>query len=444
MSENLAELTVSELATGLKQTIEAQFSYVKIRGEISGFKRHSSGHLYFSLKDDKALINAIMWRGTTSRLNFSPEDGLEVLATGKVTTYMGRSQYQIVVDNMQPAGVGALMALLEKRKAQFAAEGLFAQERKKPLPFLPKVIAILTSETGAVIRDILHRLQDRYMPHILLLPIAVQGELAAKQLAYGIKLFNKIDDTSNLPKPDLIIVARGGGSIEDLWSFNEEIVVRSIAASEIPVISAVGHETDFTLCDFVADLRAPTPTAAAEMAVPIKQDLLVNLNMIEARLLQALKITLDRSKDRLQKIDLPPLDRLLSEARQKFDFLAERLPIALQNIVALKKSSLQEKISLLRAEPLKQKVLYLQKELNYTIKQQEQTVISYLKDRKNTIITLDRMLEATSYKSILKRGFIAAKTHSGEYITQKPDHLDNKTPFILEFHDGSIEVVKNG
>lgn len=440
MSDNLIELSISDLANGLKQAIETQFSYVKLRGEISGFKRHGSGHLYFSLKDDKALINAIMWRGTTSRLNFAPEDGIEVIATGKVTTYPGRSQYQIVVDNMQPAGIGALMALLEKRKKQFESEGLFAQDRKQKLPFLPQVIAILTSETGAVIRDILHRLGDRYMPHVLLLPIAVQGELSAKQIAYGVRLFNRIDEKFSLPKPDLIIVARGGGSIEDLWSFNEEIVVRSIAESEIPIISAVGHETDFTLCDFVADLRAPTPTAAAEMAVPVKKDLMLHLEQLEARLLQALGSNVCAAREKIDKITLPPLDRLLSEPRQKYDFLIERLPMALKNIVALKKSYFHQKSSALRPEPLKQTVHALKKEIDYLHKQQTNSIKSFLREHHSTLNGTDRMLEIMSYKSVLKRGFVAVKDHQGRYMMQKPENSAQKLPMTLEFHDGMFKV----
>lgn len=440
MTSNLIELSVSDLAESLKKTIEEQFSYVKIRGEISGFKRHSSGHLYFSLKDDGALINAIMWKGTTSRLSFSPEDGLEVIATGKVTTYAGRSQYQIIVDNMSPAGVGALMALLEKRKAQFIAEGLFDTNRKKKIPFLPKVIAILTSETGAVIHDIIHRLSDRYMPHVLLLPIAVQGDLSAKQVAYGVKLFNSFTHSSVIPRPDVIIIARGGGSIEDLWSFNEEIVVRAISNSDIPVISAVGHETDFTLCDFVADLRAPTPTAAAEMTVPIKRDLLAYLTTLEARLLQALHNNMTVLKGNINAINLPNLDRILATPRQKYDFLADKLPIALKNIVTLKRSYFFEKSSTLSPIPLKRNVQALTKEITYYAKQQQDYMQNFITDKHSNLETMGRMLEIMSYKAVLKRGFVAVKDNHGHYLTQKPTEFDKNRAMTLEFFDGDIQV----
>jgi len=436
--QNLTEFSVSDLSQQLKKTIEDTFSYVKIRGEISGFKRHSSGHLYFSLKDDKAVMNAIMWKGTTSRLNFAPEDGLEVLATGKVTTFAGRSQYQIIVDNMDPAGTGALMALLEKRKAQFTAEGLFDPSRKKKLPYLPKVIAILTSETGAVIRDILHRLKDRYMPHVLLLPIAVQGDLSAKQVSYGIRLFNKIDQAHQLPRPDIIIVARGGGSIEDLWSFNEEIVVRAIAASDIPVISAVGHETDFTLCDFVADLRAPTPTAAAEMAVPVKNDLLLHLSNLEIRLLQALQKNISQTKQAFHKIRLPQTDRLMAAPRQKFDYLQQRLPKSLKHIMELKKSRFQQKSDALRPDSLKNKVSLLKRDLNYLLKQKQDYIKNKMHQEQKSISSLDRMLEVLCYKSVLKRGFTAVKDNQGQYLSCKPDN--NPQDLTLEFYDGTLNV----
>jgi exodeoxyribonuclease VII large subunit len=441
MTSNLTEISVSDLADSLKQTIEENFSYVKIRGEISGFKRHSSGHLYFSLKDDGALINAIMWKGTTSRLNFNPEDGLEVVATGKVTTYAGRSQYQIIVDNMQPAGVGALMALLEKRKAQFIAEGLFDQSRKKKIPFLPKVIAILTSETGAVIHDIIHRLTHRYMPYVIVLPIAVQGDLSAKQVAYGIKLFNSFTNQTKIPKPDVIIIARGGGSIEDLWSFNEEIVVRSIAASQIPIISAVGHETDFTLCDFVADLRAPTPTAAAEMAVPVKSELITAITILEARLQQALGNNSVALKNKLETLNLPKLDRILATPRQQYDFLSDKLPTALKNIVTLKRSYFFEKASTLSPVPLKRNVQALQKELIFYGKQQDNYRNSFISDKQTHIESMGRMLDIMSYKAVLKRGFVAVKDEKGHYVTQRPENIQQNAPMTLEFYDGELEVI---
>ncbi len=270
----MAELTVSDLAGAIKRTIETNFDRVRVRGELGRVTIAKSGHMYADLKDDKAVINTIMWKGSVSRLPFRPEEGLEVIAEGKLSTYPGRSNYQLIAETMSPAGAGALMALLEERKKKLAAEGLFDPTRKKPLPFLPKVIGVVTSPTGAVIRDILHRIQDRFPVHVIVWPALVQGEAAAKQIEAGIRGFNALTETSAVPRPDVIIVARGGGSIEDLWPFNEEIVVRAASDSVIPLISAVGHETDTTLIDFVSDQRAPTPTGAAEIAVPVRAELM--------------------------------------------------------------------------------------------------------------------------------------------------------------------------
>src|SRR5947199_2069783 len=285
---NLPEYTVSELSQALKRSVEENFSYVRVRGEISGYKRHSSGHCYFALKDAEAVLDAVCWRQTAIRLPIRPEDGMEVVCTGRLTTYPGRSKYQLVVDSIALAGIGALLRLLEERRQRLAAEGLFAAERKKKLPFLPQVIGIVTSPTGAVIRDILHRLADRFPRRVLLWPVAVQGDGAAAQIAAAIDGFNRIAAGASVPRPDLLIVARGGGSLEDLMAFNEEIVVRAAAASAIPLISAVGHETDTTLIDFVSDRRAPTPTAAAEMAIPARADLLADVAQKAARLAGAL------------------------------------------------------------------------------------------------------------------------------------------------------------
>ena len=273
-TSNAAEWTVSELSGALKRTIEDAFGFVRLRGEISGFRgQHSSGHCYFSIKDEGAKIDAVVWKGTYARLKTKPQEGLEVIATGRITTFPGKSSYQIVVESLAPAGVGALMALLEERKRKLAAEGLFAAERKRALPFLPAVVGVITSPTGAVIRDILHRLEDRFPRHVLVWPARVQGETCAQEVAAGLRGFNALPPGGRIPRPDVIIVARGGGSIEDLWGFNDEDLVRAVAQSEIPVVSAVGHETDWTLIDLVADRRAPTPTGAAEMVVPVRADL---------------------------------------------------------------------------------------------------------------------------------------------------------------------------
>ena len=282
---NLPELTVSELSAALKRTIEDSYGYVRVRGELGKVSYHSNGHVYFDLKDERACIAGVIWRSTAQRIKLKLEAGLEVAITGRLTTYPGRSQYQIVVDTLEPAGLGALMALLEERKKRLAAEGLFDEARKQLLPHLPAVIGVITSPTGAVIRDILHRLADRFPRRVLVWPVKVQGESSALEVAAAIDGFNALPERGPMPRPDLLIVARGGGSLEDLWSFNEEIVVRAAAASLIPLIAAIGHETDVTLIDFAADRRAPTPTAAAEMAVPVRAELMIDVDNFGRRAL---------------------------------------------------------------------------------------------------------------------------------------------------------------
>ena len=298
--DNAQAMSVSELSLALKRTVEDRFSHVRVRGEISGFKRASSGHIYFCLKDDNARIDAVMWKGGAARLPFAPEDGLEVIATGKLTTYAGRSNYQIVVDSLEVAGEGAMMLLFEKLKARLAAEGLFAPEHKKKLPSLPRTIGVVTSPTGAVIRDILHRLADRFPTHVIVWPVLVQGEGSAAQIARAVNGFSAMSQDGPATRPDLVIVARGGGSIEDLWAFNDEAVVRAVANCTIPIISAVGHETDTTLCDFAADLRAPTPTAAAEIAVPVRSDLLQRVGQFGLRMSNTVRKRVDLAAERLE------------------------------------------------------------------------------------------------------------------------------------------------
>jgi exodeoxyribonuclease VII large subunit len=329
--DNAPALSVSELSMALKRTVEDSFGHVRVRGEISGWKRAASGHCYLCLKDDKAVIDGVLWKGQAAALRFQPEDGVEVVATGKLTTYPGRSRYQIVIDRLELAGQGALMALLDKRRRALAAEGLFDRERKKRLPFQPAVIGVVTSPTGAVIRDILHRLADRCPCHVLVWPVPVQGEGAAEQIAAAVLGFDALTQSGPVPRPDLVIVARGGGSIEDLWAFNEEVVVRAVAASNIPIISAVGHETDTSLCDFAADVRAPTPTAAAEMAVPVRQDLLGQLRELGHRAERCARRALERAAEQLRNSleRWPERDFLLAPQRQRLDDIAERLPRAL-------------------------------------------------------------------------------------------------------------------
>jgi len=325
--DNAQPLSISEISALLKRTVEERFGFVRLRGELSGVKRAASGHFYCALKDEGAVIDGVMWRGNAQRLSFVPEDGLEVIATGKLTTYPGRSKYQIVIDSLELAGEGALLALLEKTRARLAAEGLFDTARKRRLPFLPRVIGVVTSPTGAVIRDILHRLADRFPSHVLVWPVLVQGQGAADQVAAAVRGFSALQPGGPVPRPDVVIVARGGGSIEDLWSFNEEVVVRAIAECTIPVISAVGHETDTTLADFAADRRAPTPTAAAEMAVPVRADLLLTLADFGARQRRAVLRPVELGRERLAARArlLPRPENLLQPQAQRLDELAERL-----------------------------------------------------------------------------------------------------------------------
>jgi exodeoxyribonuclease VII large subunit len=330
---NVAEFTVSELSAALKRTVEDAYGYVRVRGEISGYKGpHSSGHVYFALKDERAKIDGVIWKMTFARMRMKPEEGMEVIVTGRLTTYPNRSSYQIIVETLEPAGLGALMALLEERKRKLVAEGLFDEARKQLLPFLPEVIGVVTSPTGAVIRDILHRLADRFPRRVIVWPVKVQGDGSAEQVAAAIRGFNALAEDGSIPRPDLLIVARGGGSLEDLWSFNEEIVVRAAADGMIPLISAVGHETDVTLIDFAADRRAPTPTAAAEMAVPVRAELIADLMSKARRALASWQRAQDHRRTELRAATraLPSAEQLLALPQQRFDGAAERLPRALQ------------------------------------------------------------------------------------------------------------------
>ena len=325
---NAAEYTVSEISGALKRTVEDAFGNVRVRGEISGYRGpHSSGHAYFALKDDRARIEAVIWKGTFGRLKFRPEEGMEVIASGKLTTYPGSSKYQIVIDDIEPAGAGALMALLEDRKKRLAAEGLFDAARKQLLPHMPRVIGDVTSPTGAVIRDILHRIRDRFPLHVLVWPVRVQGETSGAELTAAVEGFNALPAGGPLPRPDVLIVARGGGSLEDLWGFNDEALARAVAASGIPVISAVGHETDWTLIDFVADMRAPTPTGAAEFAVPVRAELEATLASLGARLRACSSRHLERQRQALRAASraLPSPDQLLALPRRRLDEAGARL-----------------------------------------------------------------------------------------------------------------------
>lgn len=353
--ENAHDFTVSEISGALKRVIEGEFGRVRVRGEVGRVFVARSGHLYFDLKDDRSVLAAVSWKGQVSELRVRPEEGMEVVATGRLTTFPSQSKYQLNVDDIRPAGVGALMAMLEKRKAQLQAEGLFAPERKKQIPFLPEVIGVVTSPGGAVIRDILHRLRDRFPRHVLVWPVAVQGERCAPEVAAAIEGFNHLSPGGPIPRPDLIIVARGGGSIEDLWGFNEEIVARAAAASAIPLISAVGHETDTTLIDYVSDHRAPTPTAAAELAVPVRRDLLAWLAEQDARLLRAMAQGVTRRRQRVADLSraLPRPEALLASARQRLDAADRALPLLLRGVTRARAHRLTELSAVLRPAVLR-------------------------------------------------------------------------------------------
>lgn len=342
--DNAPEFTVSEISGAVKKTIEGGFSRIRVRGEVGRVSRPRSGHIYLDLKDDNSVLAGVVWKGAAARLAAQPEEGLEVVATGRLTTFPGQSKYQMIIDAIAPAGVGALMAMLEKRKKLLEAEGLFAPERKRPLPYLPEVIGVITSPSGAVIRDILHRLRERFPRKVLIWPVAVQGANCAPEVARAIAGFNALTPGGALPRPDLLIVARGGGSIEDLWGFNEEIVARAAAASEIPLISAVGHETDTTLIDYVADRRAPTPTAAAEMAVPVRAELLAWTGAQGGRLTGAVVRSLGQRGQRLRDLAraLPRPGALTGPAAQRLDTVADRLPRALTALVERRRTRLAQ------------------------------------------------------------------------------------------------------
>lgn len=418
---NAQEYTVTELSLALKRTVEDQFGFVKIRGEISGCKRAASGHVYLNLKDEKSVIDGVMWKGVAGRLTFRPEDGLEVICSGKLTTYPGRSKYQIIIDKMEVAGEGALMALLEKRKKELAAEGLFDAERKREVPYLPKVIGVVTSPTGSVIRDILHRLSDRFARHVLVWPVLVQGEGAAKQIADAIDGFNALVADGDIPRPDVLIVARGGGSLEDLWCFNEEEVVRAVSRSKIPLISAVGHETDTTLIDYVSDFRSPTPSAAAERAVPVRDDLIYTLKDLELRHEKATRRYLNELAQKIEGLGrgLPKPSELLGLSAQRFDELSERLPRALKVTLERQAMTLE---TIIKAERM------------------ERAISIYIHQKKIKYETPARLLESLSYQKVLERGFTVVRDARGKTISDGKD-IKNGERLGIEFRDRVVPVI---
>jgi exodeoxyribonuclease VII large subunit len=443
-AHNQPELSVSELSQSLKRTVESNFDRVRVRGEISGFKRAASGHMYMSLKDDNAVLDAVCWRGVAGRLAIAPEDGLEVIVSGKITTYPSRSRYQIVVDAMEMAGEGALLKLLEDRKRQLAAEGLFTAERKKSLPWLPEVIGVVTSPTGAVIRDILHRLADRFPRRVLVWPVIVQGDGSAEKIASAIDGFNRLKPGGDVPRPDLLIVARGGGSVEDLWSFNEEIVVRAAAASDIPLISAVGHETDITLIDYAADKRAPTPTAAAEMAVPVRSDLQVSILDLARRLYAALNRSTEERRVRLEGLARGLRDprEALQSHQQRLDDVGERLHRALAIGIDRRRDNLDRISAGLKRSVVDRQLDQGHEKLARLQNGLRRDMNRLLEDRHSRLGNLGKLLRSYSYEGVLARGFAAVR-RDGKVAT-KAAGLDVGDALDIQFHDGHVVAIVGG
>ncbi|KZM51636.1 exodeoxyribonuclease VII large subunit [Labrenzia sp. OB1] len=484
---NAAEFTVSEISFSIKRTMEDAFGYVRVRGELGRISRPGSGHIYLDLKDDRSVLSGVIWRGVASKLKIQPEQGLEVIATGKITTFPGQSKYQMVIEALEPAGAGALMALLEERKKKLAAEGLFAEERKRPLPPLPRIIGVVTSPTGAVIRDILHRIDDRFPLHVLVWPVRVQGETSGAEVANGIRGFNALLPGGPVPRPDLLIVARGGGSIEDLWGFNEEAVVRAAAESEIPLISAVGHETDWTLLDLAADVRAPTPTGAAEIAVPVKAELMAMVDDRSRRLNSGLVrfVTTRRTELRAASAALPAPQDLLALPRQKFDTLASGLGRALivstrthrthhQNLAGRLSPVLLSRLTSKARQDLANHSERQQRALLVAVSQKRQTFaalavrltpvrlaqqttlgkerltgltgrldrayLSRVGQEKARLDGLQKLLKSLSYKDVLARGYAVVRDDGGQPV-RSAAAVASGAALSIELADGSIDAV---
>lgn len=491
LASNAAEFTVSEISGAIKRSVEDNFGYVRVRGEISGYRGpHSSGHAYFSLKDERARLEAVVWRGSFAKLKFKPEEGMEVIATGRITTFPGASKYQIVIDAIEPAGAGALMALLEARRKAFTEEGLFDADRKVKPPFLPRVIGVVTSPTGAVIRDILHRLTDRFPVHVLVWPVRVQGEESAGEVAAAVAGFNALAPGGRIPRPDVLIVARGGGSLEDLWGFNDEKVVRAVAASTIPVISAVGHETDTTLIDFVADIRAPTPTAAAELAVPVRSELIAVVDDRARRHFAALRRLLDGRRSELRALSraLPGPADLVAPSRQRFDLASTRLSNALSAAASAHRLSLQKSSARLRPSLLSLPVrrarqtldtLHLRSGQRLRIETQRarrqftqcgerltpailvRSALAHRKTldeaagrlsplyrrsvagRRDRLDAAWKLVEALSHQGVLARGFVLVRDDRGKAVT-RAGQVGSGAALTLTFADGDVGAVAAG
>ena len=461
---NSPEFSVTELSGAIKRVIEGEFSHVRIKGEVGRVSRPRSGHIYLDLKDDKSVINGVIWKGVAGRLQTQPEEGMEVVATGRVTTFGGQSKYQIVIEDIKPAGMGALMALLEKRKTMLSAEGLFEESRKRALPYLPEVIGVVTSPSGAVIRDILHRLRDRFPRKVLIWPVAVQGAKCAPEVVWAIEGFNALQVGGAMPRPDLLIVARGGGSVEDLWGFNEESVARAAAASNIPLISAVGHETDTTLIDFVSDKRAPTPTAAAELAVPVRIELMAWLDQQSARMTTSLSGGLQRRSQRLRDLSraLPRLETLLDGPRQRLDTTGARLGPALMSGVQRRKVRLSEAAGGLRPAAMQRMIGNERRRLDalsarmgpalercVSIDQRRQAVAAMaqrvadagqqrVNAARNKIEAMDRLRLTLGYEATLSRGYAVVRG-DGDVVTTKKA-AGKAQELEIQFADGRIVV----
>ena len=464
---NASEFTVSEISGALKRVVEDAFGYVRVRGEISGYRGpHTSGHAYFALKDERSRLEAVIWRGVFSKLKFLPEEGLEIIASGKLTTYPGSSKYQIVIDRIEPAGAGALMALLEARKKKLAEEGLFDEARKQLLPFMPKVIGVVTSPTGAVIRDIIHRITDRFPLHVVVWPVRVQGETAGAEAAAAVQGFNRFAGEGPLIRPDVIIVARGGGSLEDLWGFNDEALVRAVSESDIPVISAIGHETDWTLIDLAADMRAPTPTGAAEIAVPVKAELEAEVAGLSARLKSATSRNLDRQRQAVRSAAraLPSPDQLLALPRRRFDEYSARLGRALETSAERKRTrfgAVRLSTSLLtrmlrerrgtfaaisgriRPEPLLERLLSRQENIDRLATRADRAATLTLDRRRRSVGEAARLLASLAYPAVLKRGYAIVSDTDGNTLMRASEVKSGAT-LSLQFADGKAAAIANG
>ena len=445
VASNVPEFSVSELSFALKREIEAAFPRVRVRGEISQPSFPRSGHCYFRLKDENAVIDGVAWKGTIPRLGIKIEEGLEVIATGKLTTYAGSSRYQIIVDRLELAGEGALLKLLEDRRKKLAAEGLFDDDRKRELPFLPEVIGVVTSPSGAVIRDILHRVADRFPRRVLVWPVAVQGEKAAAEVAAAIAGFNSLPEEGPVPRPDVLIVARGGGSLEDLWAFNEEVVVRAAAASEIPLISAVGHETDTTLIDFASDRRAPTPTAAAEMAVPVRADLLAETLDYGKRTVASMTRLLREAATELTGLarGLGEPRQMIDERQQRLDVAGERLMLGPRRVIEVKQQQITGEARALRAAGERYK-----SEVKQRVERQVDRVArlgeSLQRHRDELLLRngervtqFGKLLESYSFRSVLKRGFALVRDQDGHPVLAAASTTAGDT-IGIEFADGRV------